>query len=138
MGKCHQIIGGLGIVAFLLTGAYMRIRFPAMEGVSDVARLLMRSRHIYLLLGSLVNLGVGTYYVAAPAGWRSGLQRFSSALLLIAPPLLLAAFVDEPRHGILEGQLARTALYGLLGGVVLQAIAVRRSGEPLDAPRQFD
>ena len=89
-------------------------------------RLLFRSRHIYLLLGALINLGIGVYYVPAAPGWRRGVQGFSSALVLSAPPLLLAAFIDEPHRGLFEGQLARISLFALLAGVLLQALAAPR------------
>jgi hypothetical protein len=40
---------------------------PAMTQLDPIMRMLFRSRHVYILLTSLVNLGIGVHYRPAEA-----------------------------------------------------------------------
>jgi hypothetical protein len=54
-----------------------------LQGTADMPRMLFRSRHIYILLASLLNLCLDTYLTRQPGGWRRTLQLLgpSSSLL---------------------------------------------------------
>jgi hypothetical protein len=41
-----------------------------MVALSDSARLMFRSRHIYILAAGLVNLVLGVYFERQARGWR--------------------------------------------------------------------
>src|ERR1044071_7441560 len=96
MRLLHLSVGAFVLLAFLLTGQYMDYLDVRSGALGETARVMFRSRHIYLLLAGLVNLGVGSYFVYRAGGWRRGLQLAGSALVLVAPLLMLAAFFTEP------------------------------------------
>jgi hypothetical protein len=81
------------------------------------------SRHIYLLGSALVNLTLGLYLWALPAGWRRIFQQIGSLFLFISPILLTVAFFREPAHG-LPGRSWRSsfAIYALLAGAFFHAL----------------
>lgn len=96
MKLTHQIVGVTVVVIFLLTGQYMEFHQPHMEELSDGERMLFRSRHIYVLLAGLVNVGVGAYFSHRTQLWRRVLQWTGSALIIVAPFFLIGAFFYEP------------------------------------------
>jgi uncharacterized membrane protein len=106
-------------VLFLATGIYMRTQQTFL--LPDGVRLLYRSRHIYLLLSALLNLLVGIQY---RAGNSSKVVRYiGSLLVLIAPPLLFAAFLaDTPR-----APLTHIGIISIAVGSVLLSWANRKS-----------
>lgn len=89
MRRLHFGVGALGVVAFLLTGQYMDRWLGHLAGMADLPRMLYRSAHIYLLFAALLNLLLGLYAEDHPRGWRRGLARFGSGLILIAPVMIL-------------------------------------------------
>ena len=128
----HVVFGLLVVVAFVLTGQYMDRLHEHLRGMADGQRMLYRSRHIYILLAGLLNLGLGTYLELRPARWRRALQALGSALVVASTCMLVAAFFREPPladlqhtplsyyglHAILAGTLLH-----LLGGVSLKSLA---------------
>lgn len=119
MKLLHQTTGLLAVVVFLLTGQYLEIYYPDMDAVNDGMRMLFRSRHIYILLAGLVNLGIGTYFSYRRERWRRALQLTGSLLLLLAPFLLIAAFFYEPRLANLQRMFTLPAIVCLLAGTLL-------------------
>jgi hypothetical protein len=91
----HLLVGVAGVLAFLGTGAYMATHFPAAYESDEAIRYLYRANHVYLLLGSLINVAVGIYRPESRPGWRGRVGLVGSALLLAAPLLLLYAFFFE-------------------------------------------
>ncbi len=61
--------------------------------------MLFRSCHIYIMLGSLLNLGLGTYLTRPPADWSGRLQRAGSILIISATRMLVVAFFYESFQG---------------------------------------
>jgi hypothetical protein len=93
--------------------------------------MLYRSAHIYLLLGSLLNLVLGVYLSEASAGWRRVAGRIGSTAILLAPLLFLLAFISEPHRSDFYRPYARPAIYACALGAVLHAVsAVRRRMPP--------
>ena len=128
MGSWHRLVGMAGVLVFLGTGVYLITHFPALHGGNDAVRYQFRANHVYILLSSLLNWGVGIHFVAKEAGWRRGAQRLGSALLLAAPALLVAAFFIEPAQGRPERTLTLLGMVLLLGGTVLHALGAGRRG----------
>jgi hypothetical protein len=128
----HLGLGILGIVAFVLTGQYMGIFLAGLEGMPDGPRLLYRTSHLYLMWSSLLNLTVGYYF--APASGRNAkwVQAFSSALLLLGPPLILTGFFIESPANDLDRVFSSWANYFALGGVILHIVATA-SGRKAEA-----
>lgn len=124
MRKMHLWVGALTILIFVATGQVMRWHDPPLAEFDAAARLMFRSRHIYILTAGLVNLMLGLYAQAWPSGWRRIVQWAGSALLLPAPALLVLAFFTEPRRGFQPEMWASAAgLYALAGGCALHALA---------------
>jgi hypothetical protein len=124
----HLLAGAGGVLAFLGTGAYMATHFPAAYEADESIRYLYRANHVYLLLGSLLNLGVGIYRTGTRPGWRGIVALAGSALVLLAPLLLLYAFFAEPPLGTPERPFSFFGVLFLLLGVLAQW--------PNRAPRQ--
>ena len=88
----------------------------AVDQLADVTRAIYRARHIFILGGALANLALSTF-----EGKRA-VDRVISALVLIAPPLLLAAFLTDPEQGIhSSAPWLSLGQYTLFGAAVLLA-----------------
>ena len=124
MRRIHLIIGLLGVIAFLLTGQFMKHHHPRMDELSGEVRMMYVSRHIYFLGASLVNVVLGLYLQVHPRGWRRVLQQIGSVMILPSPLSLLIAFFAEPAFG-LAGRSWRSyfGLIGLFAGVMTHIVA---------------
>jgi hypothetical protein len=119
MPRLHLVVGLVALVAFLASGQYMALGHDHLRGLDDTTRMLFRSTHIYLLFAALLNLALGLYLTVDPPGWRRGLQRGGSALLLVAPLLLGVAFLTEPWLSGLDRPYTQPAIIGSLVGIGL-------------------
>lgn len=123
----HLVVGGIAIVAFLITGQIMGRHEPPVATMEWAERLLFRSRHIYLLCGGLVNLATGLHFVLpGQAAWRAAAAT-GSLLVLASALLLFFAFFAEPMAGRWPGLVSVLGLYALFGGVLLYTLASLRS-----------
>jgi hypothetical protein len=68
-----------------------------LAGMPDGPRMLYRTRHIYILLSGLLNLGIGTYFTYGWTRWRRVLQFLGSALIVAATALFIAGFFWEAK-----------------------------------------
>lgn len=140
--RLHLAIGIAGLIAFIFTGQYMDRALDHLAGMRDLPRMLYRSAHIYLLFSALLNLVLGFYLVETAGRSRRWLRRAGSMPVLLAPPLLLLAFFNEPGLSSFERPYARVAIYGCLFGVVLhsltqiggRSVTPERTGTPEGAP----
>jgi hypothetical protein len=121
MKLLHLWVGAFVLLAFLLTGQYMDYLEVRHGAQGETARVMFRSRHIYLLLAGLLNLCVGAYFSYRERGWRRSLQLLGSALLLLAPALMLAAFFAEPGAPGLRRHFTLPAVVILSVGTLLHA-----------------
>jgi hypothetical protein len=62
MSLFHLIFGILIFIVFLVTGKFMRVDFPDKEVIPQDLRILMRSRHIYILFSALLHLLLGAVF----------------------------------------------------------------------------
>jgi len=130
MKRLHLIFGVLVVVAFLLTGQYMDFQAPPVRELTDEGtRMMFRSRHIYLLLAGLVNLGVGVYFTYHRTRWRRTLQVAGSVLLILAPLLMTAAFFYEPTLRGLQRPFTLPGIVSLFAGVFLHLFSSLRPGK---------
>lgn len=123
MKRLHLWVGAVVLVVFLLTGQYMDYLEVRTNALGETARVMFRSRHIYLLLAGLVNLGVGAYFEYREHGWRRRLQLVGSALVIVAPLLMLAAFFAEPGAPGLKRHFTLPAVVILAVGTLLHALS---------------
>ena len=69
--KIHLWFGWLMVLAFVLTGQYMRrVIHPAMEA-DTTYRFSIRANHVYLLLFGLAHLLLGAYWQPLEATSRA-------------------------------------------------------------------
>jgi len=122
MRRLHLIFGILLFVAFLVTGQFMRADFPDKEIISQELRLLMRSRHIYILFSSLIHLALGSYLSIQAANAFRVVQYLGSSLLFVSSGLLVWAFVSETYALQHYSDLSRYGIYTSLGGVLLHLV----------------
>lgn len=123
MKRLHIIFGIVVLVIFLTTGQFMEAYFPDKETMSPDLRLLMRSRHIYILFSGLVHLVLGVYWRAYPQRWRKVLQFTGSFFLTLGSILLIWAFVSETFYIKTFSELSMSGVIISALGAVLHAIA---------------
>jgi peptidoglycan/LPS O-acetylase OafA/YrhL len=129
MRLLHLSLGAVVVFLFLLTGQYMDYLDVRSGEHGDGVRMMFRSRHIYILLAGLVNLGIGSYFVARARGWRRRVQTAGSILVLAAPVLLLAAFFAEPGRPGLQRHFTLPGVVSLSIGTLCHALSgARREG----------
>lgn len=129
MRQLHTVVGILVVVIFLLTGQYLEYYYPEMRdgGVGEGTRMMLRSRHIYVLLVGLLNISLGAYFVFRDAGWRRYLQLAGSALLLFAAALSVVAFFYEPALAGLQRTLTLPAIVSAFAGTLLHMLSGSRA-----------
>ena len=123
MSRIHLIFGLLLFVVFLITGQYMRADFPDKDAMDQYLRLLMRSRHIYILFSALIHVGLGLYLTSHLETWRKALQYAGSGILIASSILLVIAFVRETYTLAAFSDLSRFGIYTSLAGVGLHLIS---------------
>ena len=126
MKLAHIIFGFLVVIVFLLTGHYMDVYHNHLDGMPDGMRMLYRTRHIFILLAGLLNLGIGAYFNLRRALWRRILQSFGSALIAVASVLFIVAFFYEPRLNNLYTPLSHWGTYTILAGTLLHLLSGAR------------
>ena len=122
MRRLHLIFGWTVFIVFLLTGQYMRLYHNRLAGVPDGVRMLYRSRHIYILLAALLNIGLGIYFSYASVRWRRTLQVVGSAVIVITTLLLIPVFFYDPGLGPDKTVLSYFGIIGMAVGMLLHFI----------------
>lgn len=123
MKRFHLTFGLIVVVVFLLTGQYMDRYFNHLEGMPDGPRLLYRTRHIFILLAGLLNLGIGTYFRPRESVGRRILQILGSALIVVATGLFVVAFFHEPGLPDLHTPLSHYGMYAIAAGTLLHLLS---------------
>jgi hypothetical protein len=117
LSRAHSIMGWLGFLAFLGSGAYL-LR-PELASASDATRALSRANHLYLLAAALLNL-LAARIGPAPGRLRGRLRIAGSFALFPTVPVLAAAFLREPQLGFAGRQLTLLgSVLGLVGTFML-------------------
>ena len=118
----HLIFGLLVFIVFVTTGKFMSIDFPDKDVIPQDLRLLMRSRHIYILFNGLIHLALGLYLQIRPAVWRRIFQYLGSTLLFVSSCLLLCAWYVETYVTQHFSDISRWGIYLSLAGVIAHLI----------------
>ena len=122
MSYFHLIFGVLLFAVFTITGRYMRADFPDKTEIDQTLRILMRSRHIYILLSSLIHMSLGVYLQLRPQLIRKVIQIIGSTVLVISSLMLCWAFVLETYYLQGYSSYSRNGLYLTLAGAILHII----------------
>jgi len=101
----------------------MRASFPDKDIIPQDFRLLMRSRHIYILFCAFVHLMLGLYLQRGTDRLRKTLQDAGSVVLLFSGVMLTWAFITETYTLGHFSDLSRTGIYMSLAGVALHLIS---------------
>src|SRR5687768_16180081 len=80
MKWAHLFFGIALFVIFTITGQYMRADFPDKDAIPQELRLLMRSRHIYILYSAFVHIALGVYLQLRQPRWQRAVQYSGSAV----------------------------------------------------------
>src|SRR5215204_396159 len=112
----HLIFGLLLFIVFAVTGKFMRIDFPDKDAIPQELRLLMRSRHIYILFSALIHLVLGAYLRMSVDVRARVLQYAGSFLLVAASVFLVWAFVTETYWLQHFSDISRYGIYMSLAG----------------------
>jgi len=118
----HLIIGLLMFIVFVTTGKFMRVDFPDKDAIPEALRLLMRSRHIYILFSALIHLALGTYMRLSSEPAQRLLQYAGSFMLMASSVLLVWAFVTETYSLQHFSDISRYGIYTALAGVGLHVL----------------
>lgn len=119
MSYAHLIFGIIVFVVFLVTGKFMRVDFPDKEIIPQDLRILMRSRHIYILLSAFAHILLGLYLQIRPHILQKSLQMLGSFLLFAGTIILICAFFYETYTTQHFSEASRFGLYTTLGGTIL-------------------
>lgn len=122
MRRFHQIFGWTIFLVFLLTGQYLAIYHNHLAGTPDGVRMLYRSRHIYILLAALLNIGLGIYFSYSAQRWRRGFQIAGSTVIVVTTLVLIPAFFYEPGLGPTRTIFSRFGIIGIAFGLLLHFI----------------
>jgi hypothetical protein len=135
MKRFHIIFGLMIVVVFLLTGQYMDRNFDHLHGMADGPRMLYRTRHIFILLAGLLNLGIGAYFRYFQTAAGKVVQIIGSALIVVATGLFVAAFFYEPGLANLKTPLSHWGMYMILAGTLLHILGA--FGDSKNEPRNY-
>jgi hypothetical protein len=130
VASLHRWLGAAACLVFLGTGVFLFLRLEELAAGNPEVRWLYRANHIYILLGGLLNLAVGLYAGTLARGWRGRAQAIGSALLLASLPLLIAAFLLEPRQANPQRPLTEIGIVALAAGTLLHVPARRSRRDP--------
>jgi hypothetical protein len=132
MRRLHLIVGVLLLVAFILTGQYMDKVHAHLIDMAVGPRMLYRTRHIFILLTSLIHLGLGTYVRPRAERWRRVLQWTGSLLLVVAGGFFIQGFIYEPSLASLSTPFSHRAAYVVVAGMLLHALPGGLKGRARD------
>ena len=136
MKRFHLIFGLLVVIVFLLTGQYMDRYLGHLRGMPDGPRLLYRTRHIFILLAGLLNLGIGAYFQPHTLPVLRFMQLLGSTFIVLASGLFLAGFIYEPKLADLNTPFSHWGMYAIFAGTFLHVLSGRiRTGSSSDRPR---
>lgn len=124
MKKFHLIFGFAVVIVFLLTGQYMDRYLNHLEGMPDGPRLLYRTRHIFILLAGLLNLGIGAYFQYQRSKRARVAQILGSALIVVATLLFIAGFIYEPKLTELNTPWSHRGMYMIVAGTLMHLLSL--------------
>jgi len=132
--KLHFIGGILLLIIFILSGQYMQHGFNSLQDLDLFERMVFRAEHIYLLLGSLIHISIGTYFRPQPGKPQKYIQIFASLLMFLATASFHYSFFHEMPTSEIERPFSRMGLYLMLAGVSLHGLLSLWKAKPDSNP----
>ena len=118
----HLIFGIALFVVYTVTGRYMRVDFPDKDTIDQFLRVLMRSRHIYILFSSLIHIVLGIYMALNLRLWQKLFQITGSILLVVSSGLLVWAWYFETYQTQQFSDISREGIYLSLAAIIFHMI----------------
>ena len=102
MRRAHQIIGGVTLAVFAVSGIYLRVKAPSIYLGDEVSHMMFIANHIYILMAGLANVAIGRYVM--PVEDKNGklMQSVGLATMMAGSGMLIYAFLTEPSLGSFE------------------------------------
>jgi hypothetical protein len=123
MKRFHIIFGLIVVVVFLLTGQFMDRVHHHLQFMADGPRMLYRTRHIFILLSGLLNLGIGSYFRYRLHPWLRAVQVIGSLMITISAVLFTIAFFYEPGLSGLQTPLSLISMILISVGTLLHLLS---------------
>ena len=121
----YLAVGLSSLVFFAWTGRYLLSAYPQKEELDTGFRVMLRSRHIFLLLISLAEIGIGVYIQTSRKFLFLAVQITATAFIIGAHALFIAGFFYEVAvETIPSTPLIHWATYLALGGSALHLLTV--------------
>jgi hypothetical protein len=121
----YLAVGLASLVFFAWTGRYLLAAYPQKEELEMGFRVMLRSRHIFLLLMALAEIGIGVYIRTSRKKFFLAFQLAATALIIAAHSLFIAGFFYEVAvETIPSTPLIHWATYLALGGVALHLVTI--------------
>jgi len=120
----HLIFGIAVFLVFTQTGSLMRADFPDKDAIPQDLRLLMRSRHIYILFAALIHIVLGVYLQLRQEIVLRVLQLLGSIVITIGSILLVYAWYVETYEFQHFSDLSRNGIYLTALGVGLHLFGI--------------
>jgi uncharacterized membrane protein len=113
----HLAVGIVLFIAFCVTGRMMRLDFPDKDVIPPDLRILMRSRHIYILFNAMIFLVLGVYFRFSRRLWQRVIQIIGSVTILVAAAHLFWGWYLESYELGHFSDVSRWGIYLSLAGV---------------------
>lgn len=117
---------GLGISSLLFfawTGSYLSNTYPSKNSLDQTFRVMLRSRHIFILMVSLIEIGIGAYIKTSKGKLFLGIQLVASLLLTLAHMgFIYAFFYEVDTHYIPKTPIVHFACYLSLASLILHVL----------------
>lgn len=121
----YLVLGIGGFVFFAWTGRYLRFGYPDKDALDTGFRVMLRSRHIFLLLFSLLEIGIGVYIRPSAKKTVLAIQWLATGLIITAHTLFIYGFFYETAvETIPATPVIHQAAYLAVAGVVLHLLTV--------------
>ncbi|MHA8053905.1 hypothetical protein [Aquirufa sp. Wall-65K1] len=119
----YLFIGFLSLYFFTWTGKYLSITYPDKPSLEMGLRVMLRSRHIFILLISLVEIGIGVYIKQCLTRTYLMIQWLAFLCIILSHILLIYAFFFEVELVHIPNTPAlHYATYILLAGIILHVL----------------
>ena len=121
----YLTVGIASVLFFAWTGDYLRTTYPDKVSMDMGFRVMLRSRHIFILLVSLLEIGMGIYIQPAKRRMYQIVQGLATGLLLVAHGLFIWAFFYEvSTKTIPQTPILHWATYCVLASIIVHGITL--------------
>jgi hypothetical protein len=121
----YLFLGIGGFIFFAWTGRYLRFSYPDKDDLDMGFRVMLRSRHIFLLHFSLLEIGIGVYIRQSAKRVFLIIQSLATVLLITAHALFVYGFFYETAvETIPATPVIHQAAYLAVAGIVLHLLTV--------------